>query len=147
MKSSAALPLVMLVSGFFLVAIPVSARADALQCPSQITVHEQTDAAALTGWQVFNGNFREVHHFYGVAFSQGPPADLVYLNPRKATSKTKGKVEVYDFGSQIQGDLWISCQYRDTSQIIAHRLDPKPLKCQVVYDAKRVNTVTSVTCD
>jgi hypothetical protein len=126
---------------------PTAALAADMQCPLQITVHEQTDASQVNGWEVYNGSRHDVHHFYGVAFSQGPPGDLVYLNPRKTVSKGPGKVEIYDFGSEIAGDIYISCLYRETSQVITKRVEPKPVQCKVSYDPKRVDAVKSVSCD
>jgi len=81
-----------------------------------------------------DSNPRGLHHFYAVAFSEGPPADGVYFNPRKVAAAPTHKVEYYDFGKQLAGDLWISCMYRDTSQVIAKKIDPKPVRCRVTYD-------------
>jgi hypothetical protein len=127
--------------------LPKVTSAAEIQCPSQISVHEQTDPLSLGGWQVFNANPRGIHHFYGVAFSQGPPADLVYFNPRKIATQGNVKTEFYDFGTQIAGELWISCLFRDTSQIVAKPIEPKPTKCQVAFDPKRVEVVKTVHCD
>jgi len=129
-------------------ALPARAWAGDIACPAQLKVSESADPTHMNEWQSFDSNASGLHHFYAVAFSQGPPSELVYFNPKDVIKTATSKVERYDFGTEVAGDLWISCLYRDTSQILARRLDPKPTACRVSYDRDtNFRSVKVVHCD
>jgi hypothetical protein len=129
-------------------ALPRVVYATDIQCPAQIQVSEQTDMSGTHEWLSFDSSPHGVHHFYAVAFSEGPPSERVYFNPREVAATATRKVEYYEFGNQLTGDLWISCMYRDSSLVVIKKIDPKPVSCRITYDLETgLRSVKTVHCD
>jgi len=117
-----------------------------IQCPSKLVVQETVDLATLEGWRPHDTSLKGTHHFFDVAFSEGPPEKLVYQTPSKSTTTKIKRVDVYDLFS-IADDVWISCLYHDTSQSLTRKLEKKFSRCEVAYDEKTgFRTVKAINC-
>jgi hypothetical protein len=128
-----------------LLPVRVLSQATAVECPSTLMVRESVDLA-MEGWRARDTSLKGSHHFFDVAFSEGPPEKLVYQTPSKSTATKTKKSDVYDFSS-VSDDVWISCLYRDTSQSLTRNLAKKFSRCEVTYDEKTgFRTVKRINC-
>ena len=130
---------------FFLCNAAVSQSTE-IHCPSSVVVQESADLTELQGWRAHDNSVKGIHHFYGVAFSGGPPENLVYQAHSSSTRTKRSKVDVYDLSS-VSDDVWISCLYRDTSQSLTQKLPKRFSRCEVTYDAKTgFRSVKKISC-
>jgi hypothetical protein len=141
------LPFVLLGSAMaLLLCPPVLSQSTDIQCPSTVVVEESLNLTDLPGWTSHDTSMKNVHHFYGVAFSEGPPEKLVYQVPTTKTKTNKSRVDVFDLTS-VSEDVWLSCLYRDTSQSLTQKLPKKFARCEVTYDARTgFRSVKKVSC-
>lgn len=127
-------------------AFPVAGGASALECPATLAVEQSLAAHAAEGWTAFDTRQGPAYHFFGVTFSQGPPANRVFLTPAKTVRLKTAHEDVYDFKGAEITDVWVLCQYRDTSIGIAKKLEGVG-SCRVTYDAKtNFRSVKSIDC-
>ena len=125
---------------------PALSQGTEIQCPSTLVVQETAELTKLGGWSAHDTSLNGIHHFFDVAFSEGPPEKLVYQTPTKSTATKVKRVDVYDLSS-ISDDVWISCLYRDTSQSLTRKLEKKFARCDVAYDEKTgFRTVKRINC-
>jgi len=125
---------------------PVVCQSTDIQCPSTIVVQESLNLTDLPGWTAHDNSVNNIHHFYGIGFSEGPPEKLVYQVPTTKTKTNKGRVEVFDF-TAVSDDVWISCLYRDTSQSLTQKLPKKFSRCEVAYDERTgFRNVKKISC-
>jgi hypothetical protein len=130
-----------------LCAFPAVGGASAIECPATVPVEESLAPHAVEGWTAFDTRQGPAYHFFGVTFSQGPPQDRVFLTPAKTVRKKTAHEDLYDFKAAEITDVWILCQYRDTSIGIAKKLQPGIASCRVIYDAKTdFRSVRSIDC-
>jgi hypothetical protein len=127
---------------------PALAAAGAIECPATLPVEESLAPHAAEGWTAYDTRQGPAYHFFGVTFSQGPPQDRVFLTPSKTVRTKSAHEDEYDFKSAGITDVWILCQYRDTSIGIAKKLETGVSRCRVTYDAKSgFRSVKSTECD
>ena len=125
---------------------PLVGQSTDIQCPSTIVVQESLNLTDLPGWTAHDNSVNNIHHFYGIGFSEGPPEKLVYQVPTTKTKTNKSRVEVFDF-TAVSDDVWISCLYRDTSQSLTQKLPKKFSRCEVAYDERTgFRNVKKISC-
>jgi len=125
---------------------PVVCQSTDIQCPSTIVVQELLNLTDLPGWTAHDNSVKNIHHFYGIGFSEGPPEKLVYQVPTATTKTNKSRVDVFDFNA-VSDEVWISCLYRDTSQSLTQKLPKKFSRCEVAYDEKTgFRSVKKISC-
>jgi hypothetical protein len=130
-----------------LCAFPALGGAAAIECPATLPVEQSLAPHAAEGWTAFDTRQGPAYHFFGVTFSDGPPQNRVFLMPAKTVRLKSTHEDVYDFKAAGITDLWILCQYRDTSIGIAKKLEPGIGNCRVTYDAKTgFRSVKSIDC-
>jgi len=124
----------------------VAVSQSTVSCPSTIVVQELPNLANAPGWSAHDNSVKGVHHFYGVAFSEGPPEKLVYQVPASSNKTKDSRVDVFDLTSTSE-DVWISCLYRDTSQSLTQKLAKKFSRCEVTYDPRTgFKSVKKISC-
>lgn len=132
--------------GVALAALAVLTRAHAVECPATVPVEESLAAAAVAPWTPFD-TLQGAYYFYGVTFSDGPPQNRVFLTPVKTVRLKSKHEDVYDFKAAGITEVWLLCQYRDTSIGVARRLEPGIGRCRVIYDATTdFRSVKSIDC-
>ena len=106
------------------------AHAEPVYCPKQLQV-EQRAVDVPAGLQVFDSVAR--HQWVNVQFSDGPPAEQVWLAPDSTARSGKTFTNRWRF-SPSAGGIWLACGYTGTSVVAAHRLADGVRACEVRYD-------------
>jgi len=123
MKKTALFTMVFLaVSGF--------ALASDMSCPASVAARQELQAPA--GWEAVGGS-SEVR-LERVAFYLKHPSLGGRLAP-DATRRGKGEeTESWTFVSNPGDEFWLGCVYRNTTVILARKLDKAISKCVVSYE-------------
>lgn len=111
-----------------LTALPVSAATS--DCPARIAVTQQLDGQPPDGWKNFDT--QRTYPLAGVTFWSGPPDRIMSLLPNR--SRTEPKSDVYTWSlAEAREDYWVSCDYGNTSVVIARPLGKHAQTCVARY--------------
>lgn len=126
----------------------VVGHAHTLECPASIPVQQSVATATVAPWAAYDRKQGPAYNFYGVAFSDGPPPNRVFLTPSKTVQSKDAKQEIYDFKSARITAVWLLCLYRDTSIALSKKIEPAVVRCRVSYDSStQFRTVKMIDCD
>jgi hypothetical protein len=124
-----------------------SSLASEIVCPETINVEQRYEGVPEGSWVALDTYFSNVHHFDAISFSNGPPTDRAFLSPDQSVTKKYKKNDVYIFPSGMKSQVWVLCQYLDTSVSIARPLTEVHHRCEVTYDSLTAfASVKSVNC-
>ena len=108
-----------------------NSRASDLKCPESASVKQRLEAGP-SGWEVVGGS--DEVKLDRVGFYLRHPREAGSLVP-DATQKVQGEERViWNFQRNPGDQFWIGCIYRDTTIMLAQKLDPKISRCEVRYE-------------
>ncbi|MBR8131561.1 MULTISPECIES: STY0301 family protein [Burkholderia cepacia complex] len=111
-----------------LAAFPASAvTAD---CPARIAVTQQLDGQPPDGWKNFYT--QDTYPLATVRFWSGPPDRMTSLLPNRSRSESKSDIYIWSLAENSE-DYWVSCDYGNTSVVIARPLGKQAQTCVARY--------------
>ncbi|WP_175712758.1 STY0301 family protein [Burkholderia ambifaria] len=111
-----------------LAALPASAvTAD---CPARVTVTQQFDGQPPDGWKNFDT--QDTYPLAAVRFWSGPPDRMTSLVPSRSRSESKSDIYIWSLAENSE-DYWVSCDYGNTSVVIARPLGKQAQTCVARY--------------
>lgn len=111
-----------------LVASPASAATT--DCPTRLAVTQQLDGQPPDGWKSFDT--QSSYPLASVTFWSGPPDRRASLLPNRSRSESKGDIYIWSL-AESREDYWISCDYGNTSVVIARPLGKQAQTCVARY--------------
>jgi hypothetical protein len=108
--------------------------AERVICPPT-TVPPETSPSP-DGWRAWRSGEAKEFKLKGLAFSDGPPEERVFLNPIATTTKRTRRVDAYDFTSPTYREIWLICQYKGTDIALVRQTDLRGKRCRVLYDGR-----------
>ncbi|MCA7923277.1 hypothetical protein LGM35_12365 [Burkholderia cenocepacia] len=111
-----------------LVALPASAAA--ADCPARIAVTQQLDGQPPEEWKSFDT--QSTYPLASVTFWSGPPDRMMSLLPNRSRSESKSDVYIWSLAENRE-DYWVSCDYGNTSVVIARPLGKQAQTCVARY--------------
>ncbi|MEK7916248.1 STY0301 family protein [Burkholderia contaminans] len=111
-----------------LVASPASAAT--MDCPARLAVTQQLDGQPPDGWKRFDT--QSTYPLASVTFWSGPPDRMASLLPNRSRSESKSDVYIWSLAENRE-DYWVSCDYGNTSVVIARPLGKQAQTCVARY--------------
>ncbi|WP_157649911.1 STY0301 family protein [Burkholderia ubonensis] len=111
-----------------LVALPASAAT--AECPARIAVTQQLDGQPPDGWKNFDT--QDTYPLATVRFWSGPPDRMTSLLPNRSRSESKSDIYIWSLAENSE-DYWVSCDYGNTSVVIARPLGKQAQTCVARY--------------
>ena len=99
-------------------------------CPATIAPAE---TVSVGGWSSLATRGAVDRRLAGVSFSDGDPANRVYLMPDDTTAAPGGRTERYDFRVPSLSAVWVSCQYDGSALSLARATAFKGKQCTLRY--------------
>lgn len=121
--------LAMLCAALAAAACAARAEQENIVCPRAILA--STTVAAAEGWEPVGGA-AEYKLEHAQLFS-GHPIDEVQVTPDEST-KGNSLVTQWRFKAEHAPAFWIGCAYRDTTVVLARKLDTRLSRCVARYD-------------
>lgn len=142
---------VALVPGWLLAASP----AVEYQCPTRIMT-EQKLVTPLPDWRASTErpfttfdekeNSHSEHNLRIVSFSEGVPEERGWLEPDNESELTeKAWVGRWEFAKSE--NVWVTCEYRETTVMISKKLPPDIKRCFMRFDSTKGIQVQRVWCE
>lgn len=110
-----------------------AAAPDAQQCPARLAVIQRLDGPSPDGWK--NYDTKRTYPLAGVRFWSGSPDRMATLMPNGSRSEGKQDVEIWSL-AESDDDYWISCDYGNTSVMIARPLGKHAQTCIARYSRR-----------
>ncbi|UTV55488.1 STY0301 family protein [Burkholderia arboris] len=111
-----------------LAALPASAAST--DCPTRIAVTQQLDGQPPDGWKNFDT--QNTYPLASVTFWSGPPDRMMSLRPNRSRSESKSDIHIWSLAENRE-DYWVSCDYGNTSVVIARPLGKQAQTCIARY--------------
>jgi len=111
-----------------LVASPASAATT--DCPARLAVTQQLDGQPPDGWKRFDT--QSTYPLASVTFWSGPPDRMASLLPNRSRSDSKSDIYIWSLAENRE-DYWVSCDYGNTSVVIARPLGKQAQTCVARY--------------
>ncbi|WP_269509024.1 STY0301 family protein [Burkholderia sp. IMCC1007] len=111
-----------------LAALPASAAP--ADCPARVAVTQQIDGQPPDGWKTFNT--QSTYPLASVTFWSGPPDRMTSLVPNRSRAESKSDIYIWSL-AESREDYWISCDYGNTSVVIARPLGKHAQTCVARY--------------
>ncbi|WP_321805235.1 STY0301 family protein [Burkholderia sp. BCC1993] len=111
-----------------LVALPASAAT--ADCPARVAVTQQLDGQPPDGWKSFDT--QSTYPLASVTFWSGPPDRMMSLLPNRSRSEPNSDVYTWSLAENRE-EYWVSCDYGNTSVVIARPLGRQAQTCVARY--------------
>ena len=111
-----------------LVAVPASAAT--ADCPARLAVTQQLDGQPPDGWKSFDT--QSTYPLASVTFWSGSPDRMMSLRPTRSRSESKSDVYIWSLADNRE-HYWVSCDYGNTSVVIARPLGKQAQTCVARY--------------
>ncbi|MDF3084004.1 STY0301 family protein [Burkholderia sola] len=111
-----------------LVALPASAAT--ADCPARLAVTQQLEGQPPDGWKNFDT--QNTYPLASVTFWSGPPDRMMSLLPTRSRSESKSDIYIWSLADNRE-DYWVSCDYGNTSVVIARPLGKQAQTCVARY--------------
>lgn len=133
-----------LILGAAALAAAGAATADDL-CPPAATPADTMPAPE--GWRAWRTDEARSYKLADMTFSDGPPEERALLSPASSVRHGSSRTDTYDFTAATLRDVWVICQYRNTTIALVRQSDLRGKRCQLEY-AKNgpVGDLTSIAC-
>jgi hypothetical protein len=112
-----------------LLGLPACSEATEISCPESIAVNQSSDKAPK-GWEAVNDK-ASTFFLDKVALYAGHPSEMASLVPDNDDDYPQKSV--WTFGKGKKGDMWLACQYRNTSMMLAQPIPANASTCIVEY--------------
>ncbi|WP_175876478.1 STY0301 family protein [Burkholderia sp. BCC0097] len=111
-----------------LAALPASAAI--ADCPARVAVTQQLEGRPPDGWKNFDT--QSTYPLASVTFWSGPPDRMMSLRPTRSRAESKSDIYVWSLADNRE-DYWVSCDYGNTSVVIARPLGKQAQTCVARY--------------
>jgi len=111
-----------------LVTLPASAAT--ADCPARLAVTQWLDGQPPDGWKNFDT--QNTYPLASVTFWSGPPDRMMSLRPNRSRSESKSDIYTWSLAENRE-DYWVSCDYGNTSVVIARPLGKQAQTCVARY--------------
>ena len=114
-------------------------------CPAAATPADTMPAP--DGWRAWRTDEARVYKLADVTFTDGPPEERVFLSPASTMRRGSDRVDSYDFTSSTLRDIWVVCQYRNTTIALVKQADLRGKRCQASYSKNgQASELKALTC-
>lgn len=111
-----------------LITLPASAATT--DCPARVAVTQQLDGQPPDGWKHFDT--QSTYPLASVTFWSGPPDRMTSLLPNRSRSESQSDIYIWSLAENRE-DYWVSCDYGNTSVVIARPLGKQAQTCVARY--------------
>lgn len=105
-------------------------QVDPIQCPKRITVSQEVGQSLDTGWEPINR--KDSHPLVSVSLFEGHPKEMAELVPIESKSKRHGLQAKWNINGQ--SNIWLVCNYANSSAAAAILLSSDIVSCTAKYD-------------
>jgi hypothetical protein len=114
-------------------------------CPPTATPAETLPAPE--GWRAWRTDEARAYKLADVTFTGGPPDERVFLSPASTSRQGGARVDSYDFTSPTLRDVWVVCQYRNTTIALVRQTDFHGKRCEASYAKNgQASEVKALSC-